>query len=106
MRPRQRSTPAGEHRPVLLEEILTHLRPGPGEVLADCTIGWGGHAVAMLGRAGASGRLIGLDLDADNLTKARERLQAAGFPFRLHHANFAGLPAVLAGEGLTSVDVL
>ena len=31
---------------------------------------------------------------------ARERLEAVGHPFTLHHANFAGLPAVLAAEGI------
>jgi 16S rRNA (cytosine1402-N4)-methyltransferase len=106
MRPRQRTTPAGEHRPVLLEEVLAHLRPGPGEVVVDCTIGWAGHALELLRRAGPEGRLIGLDLDADNLAKARERLLAVGFPFSLHHGNFAGLPALLAAEGLMTVDVL
>jgi len=106
MRRAQRSTPAGEHRPVLLEEILTHLRPGLGEVAADCTIGWGGHALELLLRVGPQGRLIGLDLDADNLPKARERLQAIGLHFSLHHGNFAGLPAILAAEELDAVDLI
>src|SRR5213078_5339225 len=37
---------------------------------------------------------------------ARERLQTVGYPFSLHHANFAGLPAVLAVEGIPAVDLL
>jgi 16S rRNA (cytosine1402-N4)-methyltransferase len=50
--------------------------------------------------------MIGLDLDADNLPKARERLEGVGFPFMLHHANFAALPSVLAAEEITAVDGL
>jgi 16S rRNA (cytosine1402-N4)-methyltransferase len=72
----------------------------------DCTVGWAGHAVELLRQVALQGRLIGIDFDADNLPAARERLQAVGFPFSLHHGNFAGLPAVLAAEGLASVDLL
>jgi 16S rRNA (cytosine1402-N4)-methyltransferase len=100
----QRSTPPGEHRPVLLDEVLAALAPAPGGVFVDCTVGWAGHSVELLRRVGPAGRLIGLDLDPDNLPQARDRLEAVGLPFGLHHSNFAGLPAVLAAEGVTAVD--
>src|SRR5437764_266938 len=60
MRRGRRSTPAGQHRPVLLSEVLATLAPQPGEVVADCTVGWGGHAVELLPRVGPEGRLIGI----------------------------------------------
>jgi 16S rRNA (cytosine1402-N4)-methyltransferase len=97
MRRGQRSTPHGEHRAVLLDEVLAVLAPQPGEVAVDCTVGWAGHAVELLRRVGATGRLIGLDLDADNLPRAHERLAAVSHPFELHHGNFAGLAQVLGG---------
>jgi 16S rRNA (cytosine1402-N4)-methyltransferase len=50
--------------------------------------------------------LIGIDLDADNLTHARPRLEALGHPFSLHHGNFASLPAILAAEGVTAVGTI
>ncbi len=103
---RDRSTPAGEHRPVLLAEVLAALDPQPGQVVVDGTVGFGGHAAELLRRVGPAGRLIGLDLDADNLPRAREQLEAVGFPFSLHHANFAGLPQVLAAEGLSAADAV
>src|SRR5438105_14133585 len=101
---RQRSTPSGEHRPVLLEEVLAILTPQPGATIVDCTIGWAGHAVELLRRVGPQGRLIGIDFDPENLPRARERLQALGLPFALHQGNFAALPTILAAEGLTMVD--
>jgi 16S rRNA (cytosine1402-N4)-methyltransferase len=101
-----RSTPQGEHRPVLLNEVLDALDPQPGQVAVDCTVGFCGHAAELIRRVGPAGKLIGLDLDADNLTRGRKRLDAVGFPFALHHANFAGLPQVLAAEGLTTVDAI
>src|SRR5205085_10616804 len=42
----------------------------------------------------------------DTLPRARERLAAAGAPFALHHANFAGLPAALAAEGVPRADAV
>ena len=101
-----RSTPPGQHRPVLLDEVLAALAPRPGQVVVDCTIGWAGHAVELLQRVGPAGRLIGCDFDPDNLSQARERLEAVGYPFRLHHANFAGLQGLLAAEELDGMDLL
>jgi 16S rRNA (cytosine1402-N4)-methyltransferase len=102
----RRSTPPGQHRPVLLEAVLDVLAPAPGAIVVDCTVGWAGHAVELLQRAGPSGKLVGLDLDPENLPLARQRLEATGLPFALHHANFAGLQAVLAAEGIDAVDGL
>lgn len=84
--------------------MLAVLAPQPGEIVVDCTVGWAGHAVELLRQVGPQGRLIGIDFDPDNLPRARERLEAVGFPFRLHQGNFAGLPAILAAEGLAAVD--
>jgi 16S rRNA (cytosine1402-N4)-methyltransferase len=103
---KRRSTPHGEHRPVLLQEVLQVLDPRPGMTIVDCTVGWAGHSAELLTRIGPTGLLIGIDLDAENLPKARERLEAIGHPFRLHHSNFAGLQQVLASHGLEKVDAL
>jgi 16S rRNA (cytosine1402-N4)-methyltransferase len=102
----QRSTPAGQHRPVLLDEVLSVLAPQPGEVVVDCTTGWGGHACELLRRVGPGGRLVALDLDPENLQRAGPRLEEVGFPFSLHHMNFAGLAGVLAGEDLEGADAV
>jgi 16S rRNA (cytosine1402-N4)-methyltransferase len=102
----QRSTPHGEHRPVLLDEVLQVLAPQPGMSLVDCTVGWAGHSAELLTRTGPTGLLIGLDMDAENLSKARQRLEAVGHPFHLHHSNFAGLQQILATHGISQVDAL
>jgi 16S rRNA (cytosine1402-N4)-methyltransferase len=102
----RRSTPPGEHRPVLLDEVLAALDVRPGVIVVDATVGWAGHAVELLRRAGPNGRLIGLDLDAENLPRARERLTGTGLPFRLHHGNFAALPAILATENVSAVQAV
>jgi 16S rRNA (cytosine1402-N4)-methyltransferase len=102
----RRSTPAGEHRPVLLAEVLAALEPLATAVVVDCTTGWAGHSVELLRRIDKDGRLFALDLDAENLPLAKERLETVGGNFTLHHSNFAGLPGILAAEGVTQIDAL
>ena len=58
------------HEPVLLEEVLDLLQPGPGALVVDATLGGGGHAEAILERTGPDGRLIGLDRDDEALAAA------------------------------------
>jgi 16S rRNA (cytosine1402-N4)-methyltransferase len=102
----QRSTLPGQHRPVLLDEVLETLDPRPGEIVVDCTVGWAGHAVELFKRVGPTGLFIGLDLDRDNLPHAEKRLAQVGYPFHLHHANFAGVNGILASHGLAGADMV
>ncbi|HUJ71776.1 MAG TPA: 16S rRNA (cytosine(1402)-N(4))-methyltransferase RsmH [Verrucomicrobiae bacterium] len=102
-------TPAGTHRPIMVAEILDVLRPQPGEVAADCTLGYGGHARELLSKLQPGGRLIGLDVDPIELPKTEARLRAAGLGpeiFVAHRSNFAGLPKVLGLEQLAGVDLI
>src|SRR5438132_1693202 len=102
----RRSTAAGEHQPVLLAEVLAALNPQPGQTVVDCTLGFGGHAVELLQRISPDGLLIATDLDAGNIEPARAKLETVGGLFALHHTNFAGLPTVIATEGVSQVDGL
>jgi 16S rRNA (cytosine1402-N4)-methyltransferase len=102
-------TPAGMHVPVMLDEVLACLRPQPGDIAVDCTLGGGGHTRALLERVRPSGRVIALDVDSIELARTETRLRDEGWPADLltvRHANFAGLPQVLAAEGLISVNAV
>lgn len=102
-------TPPTTHRPIMVAEVLQHLRPASGEIAVDCTLGGGGHALAILERLQPGGRLIGLDVDPIELPKTEARLRAAGFgpdAFVAHHANFSALPAVLATKGIPAANVI
>jgi 16S rRNA (cytosine1402-N4)-methyltransferase len=97
------------HRPILVEEVLHHTAPEPGDIVVDCTVGAGGHARRFLERVRPDGRLIGLDIDPIELPRTEAALRAAGFGpevLTLRHSNFAGLPRVLAAEGVAAVNVI
>jgi 16S rRNA (cytosine1402-N4)-methyltransferase len=94
-------TPAGTHRPILTAEILEVLAPQPGEFGVDCTLGFGGHAQALLARLVPGGHLLGLDADPIEMPKTEVRLRALGFGTEIlttRRSNFAGLPEALAAH--------
>jgi 16S rRNA (cytosine1402-N4)-methyltransferase len=90
----------------MLDQVLQMVAPQAGEVAVDCTLGLGGHAVAIGRRLMPSGRLVGLDWDRDHLKRAGELLTAAGLSAAIHHANFASLATVLAAEQVDAADIL
>ncbi|MDB6121193.1 MAG: rsmH 1 [Pedosphaera sp.] len=102
-------TPAGSHRPICVREILEILAPKPGETAVDATLGYGGHASEIVRALQPGGRLVGLDADPIELPKTEARLSALGIPSNaliIRRSNFAGLPQVLAAEGIEGVDMI
>lgn len=109
-----------KHVSVLMDHVLTALRPQPGQVIVDCTTGLGGHSREILRRILPNGRLIGIDFDPANLATARTRLdellaaatkrpkdgQPITATFDLFHNNFAALPTVLQQAGVERVDAV
>jgi 16S rRNA (cytosine1402-N4)-methyltransferase len=97
-------TPAGTHRPICVGEVLEALDPKPGQVGLDATLGYGGHAEAILPRLVPGGRLFGIDVDAVELPRTEARLRNLGFGeevLAIRRMNFAGLLRLLpeAGSG-------
>ena len=95
-------TPAGQHVPILVDEVLTALEPVPGERGVDATLGYGGHAERLLERLRPTGQLLALDADRIELPKTEARLRQAGFgadSLLLKRTNFASLSSVLGEVG-------
>ena len=86
------------HRPVLLEETMRFLAPERGGLFVDCTVGLGGHSESIL-KASDDTRVIGIDLDPEALTYARQRLASFGNRFRAFHSNFRQIKQVLNDAG-------
>ena len=84
------------HEPVLLEEVLSALRPASGGLYVDGTVGGGGHSEAILEACSPEGRLVAFDRDDWALDAAASRLARCGDRMALHHEAFAGLAKRLA----------
>ncbi len=91
-----------------MDEVLAALfppdQPERPRTLVDCTLGRGGHALAIAGRLPEGSTLLALDRDERNLHFAADRLKAVSGKVRFFHANFAELPDVIEAAGLTTVD--
>ncbi len=101
-------TPADTHIPILVSEIMATLKPSPGDVIADCTVGYGGHAVEFARRAGPGGKLVGMDVDGPQLERTRLRIQAAcpDVPMAFYRSNFAGISKVMQREATDGFDII
>ncbi|HZM17108.1 MAG TPA: 16S rRNA (cytosine(1402)-N(4))-methyltransferase RsmH [Candidatus Krumholzibacteria bacterium] len=93
------------HVPVLCDDVVAFVAQGPGEQVLDGTVGYGGHAEAILA-ALPQARLVGLDVDPEALQAAAQRLQRFGDRVQLLHGNYAGMDACLAELGIDTVSAI
>jgi 16S rRNA (cytosine1402-N4)-methyltransferase len=76
------------HKPVMVAEVLEALRPKPGGVYADGTLGGAGHAAAILAASSPDGWLFGSDRDGVAIESARAKLVGFAGRFEVRHANY------------------
>ena len=93
----------GEHRPVMVKEVLEYLACAPEQVVVDATVGSGGHARAILECISPGGWLIGIDRDPEAIERARQQL-ASGERVTLVNENYARLEEILDELGVEAVD--
>jgi 16S rRNA (cytosine1402-N4)-methyltransferase len=87
------------HRPVLLQEVIDGLRPAPGQVFVDATLGGGGYARALLERLRPGGLLLALDRDASAIERFRRTRVPEDVELRLEHHNFSELGPLASALG-------
>jgi 16S rRNA (cytosine1402-N4)-methyltransferase len=94
-----------QHKAVLLQEVLAYLKPLPGMVMLDCTLGGGGHSKAILEKILPGGKLIALDQDVEAIEAAQQVLRPLGEDnYIILHANFKDLKEVLKKTPYDQVD--
>lgn len=97
------------HRPIMVAQVLRYLRPAPGDVVVDATLGGGGHAHALLERIAPGGRLLGIDADPLELPRTEQRLRVLGHgpeTVSVQRGNFSRLPQILAAHAMPPADIV
>ncbi len=93
-----------QHKSVLMSEVIIGLKPQPGDIYIDCTLGGGGHAWAILNEIMPSGILIGIDKDGDALEAACQNLAEYGSSFIPVRENFSALKKIVADLNINAVN--
>ena len=91
------------HKSVLLYETVGSLNIKPGGLYVDGTLGGGGHAYEVCKRLG-SGKLIGIDQDADAIEAAGKRLLPFQDKVTIVRSNYANIKEVLKELEIEGVD--
>src|SRR5574341_174020 len=87
------------HEPVLCREVVELLRPRPGGLYVDATLGLGGHAEQIVK---CGGRVLGVEWDDEAADRAAERLKGA--PAEIVRDSYANLESILESRNATVVD--
>jgi 16S rRNA (cytosine1402-N4)-methyltransferase len=95
---------AGQHTPVLYQQVLAALRPSAGSRYIDGTLGAGGHAFGVLEASSPDGSLLGIDRDPEALKHAASRLVVFGARALLRQGSFAAMGSIAQGEGWSVVQ--
>lgn len=97
------STPAGMHRSICVNEIMSFLQIAPGQIGLDATLGFGGHSREMLTALHGEGHLYAIDVDPIELPRTRARLAALGFGqdiLSIRQMNFSQMDQITRESGL------
>jgi 16S rRNA (cytosine1402-N4)-methyltransferase len=89
------------HESILLDEVVQFLKPAAGKLMADGTLGGGGHTEALL-KAGAV--VKGIDRDADARAYANERLARFGDRFEAVDGCFGDIATLSQVRGWEMLD--
>ncbi len=83
------------HKPVMLDEVISFIKPGKGDIIVDATIGAGGHSCEILKMIEPDGLLIGIDKDAEILKIAGRYLSKISDSYKLYQADYVDLDYIL-----------
>lgn len=92
-----------KHYSVMLNETIEQLNIRPDGIYVDGTLGGAGHSLEICKRL-TTGRLIGIDQDADAIAAASKRLKDYKDKVTIVRSNYAQMKEVLHDLGIDKVD--
>lgn len=92
------------HKPVMVDEVLDYLNLQSGQIILDCTVGSGGHAIRILDKIKPDGFLIGIDKDMEILQTTKQSLSKMTGKFKLYHADYSDIDEVLRQADIDEVN--
>ena len=93
-----------QHTTVLLGEMIDHILTNPHGIYVDCTLGGGGHSLALSKKLCADALLIGIDQDEEAIEAASRRLNDASCRHLMVRDNFSHIHDILHSLDIEKVD--
>ncbi|MEI7424678.1 MAG: 16S rRNA (cytosine(1402)-N(4))-methyltransferase RsmH [Candidatus Staskawiczbacteria bacterium] len=106
------------HTAVLKKEVLEYLEPKQNENFVDCTIGEGGHSEDILSKNGPDGKVLGIDLDPQQIVASqwlhvqfKDRIILANDSYTnvteiANRKNFGPINGILLDLGMSSAQLV
>ena len=92
------------HKPVMLDEVLSFIKPEKGDIIVDATIGSGGHGCEILKLIEPDGLLIGIDKDEEILKITDKYLSKISDSYKLYKADYVELDYILDKLKINKID--
>jgi len=92
------------HTPVLADEVVEALDVEPDKRYIDCTLGGGGHALAILSGCQPGGQLLGIDADPEAINLAQHNLYDFFESSIIINDNFYNLENICRETGFLAAD--
>ena len=102
------------HCPVMVKEVISALKIASEGVYVDCTVGEGGHSLAISGATDPKPTIVGIDLDKNALTTAKKMLGERAVLINdsyvkikeiSHRLNYRKIDGILLDLGLSSLQL-
>lgn len=93
-----------QHTTVLLGEMIDHILTNPHGIYVDCTLGGGGHSLALSEKLTPDALLIGVDQDEEAIEAASKRLEHAPCRHQMVRDNFSHIDDILTHLDIPKVD--
>lgn len=91
------------HQPVLVDEVIRWMNLKDEGVYCDCTVGGGGHLLAMLKKTRAA-KFVGIDCDPEAVAHSRRVVANYRNRCRIFEDNFINLDLILDKLNVRDVD--
>ncbi|MDX1535785.1 MAG: 16S rRNA (cytosine(1402)-N(4))-methyltransferase RsmH [Candidatus Spechtbacterales bacterium] len=94
------------HIPVMLNEVLEHFAPKPGDSYIDCTAGEGGHSIAIAKMVIPEGKVLSIEADPEELQVFKSRVEDSGLQTIIStvNGNFRNVKQLAEQAGFENVD--
>jgi len=92
------------HIPVLQKEVLEYLNPKLNENFIDCTIGLGGHTIAIFEKNKPKGKVLGIEVDPEIYKELKSERTSFSNRLILVNDSFTNLKKIVKQEKFSRVS--